>query len=239
MARPKCCAVYGSTALSISPSRTCRCQSSGLRMVIRVVIGASVITERAAGNAARAAMHTCAPITRHSPAACGRSVPCRPCPAASSARLSSSATAVRGKAAAVPTSAMAQPSSMSMTRSNRSFEMPCESRTRPGRKPTGSSTRSAPCAANSGWRDDAGSAAPPPGRRRQISAIECDPSDHPRQRPRRRKCRRCARRCGDSSSAASACMTTSVVATTQMVWVGSRAWPIHKAAVAAPAKASA
>ena len=28
-------------------------------------------------------------------------------------------------------------------------------------------------------------------------------------------------------------------ATTQMVWVGSSAWPIHKAAVEAPAKASA
>src|SRR2546428_10656966 len=38
MARPKCLAVNGSTALSIAPSRTCRCQSSGLRMVMRVVI---------------------------------------------------------------------------------------------------------------------------------------------------------------------------------------------------------
>src|SRR5262252_10601241 len=35
MARPKCLAVNGSVALSISPSRTCRCQSSGLRMVMR------------------------------------------------------------------------------------------------------------------------------------------------------------------------------------------------------------
>ena len=34
------CAVYGSTALSMAPSRTCRCQSSGLRMVMRVVIAA-------------------------------------------------------------------------------------------------------------------------------------------------------------------------------------------------------
>ena len=39
MARPKCRAVYGITALSMSPSRTCRCQSSGLRMVMRVVMG--------------------------------------------------------------------------------------------------------------------------------------------------------------------------------------------------------
>src|SRR5580658_3161744 len=38
MARAKFLAVNGSTALSISPSRTCRCQSSGLRMVIRVVM---------------------------------------------------------------------------------------------------------------------------------------------------------------------------------------------------------
>src|SRR5262252_6686297 len=36
MARPKCLAVNGSTALSMAPSRTCRCQSSGLRMVMRV-----------------------------------------------------------------------------------------------------------------------------------------------------------------------------------------------------------
>ena len=38
MARPKCLAVYGITALSMAPSRTCRCQSSGLRMVRRVVM---------------------------------------------------------------------------------------------------------------------------------------------------------------------------------------------------------
>src|SRR5262245_46328478 len=38
MARPKCLAVNGMTALSMAPSRTCRCQSSGLRMVMRVVI---------------------------------------------------------------------------------------------------------------------------------------------------------------------------------------------------------
>src|ERR1700747_2617866 len=38
MARPKFFAVNGSTALSISPSRTCRCQSSGLRIVIREVM---------------------------------------------------------------------------------------------------------------------------------------------------------------------------------------------------------
>src|SRR5258706_16095268 len=39
MARPKCLAVNGITALSMAPSRTCRCQSSGLRMVMRVVMG--------------------------------------------------------------------------------------------------------------------------------------------------------------------------------------------------------
>src|ERR1700760_3752600 len=33
MARPKCFAVNGITALSMAPSRPCRCQSSGLRMV--------------------------------------------------------------------------------------------------------------------------------------------------------------------------------------------------------------
>src|SRR5262245_21047090 len=38
MARPKCLAVNGTTALSIAPSRTCRCQSSGLRMVMRAVM---------------------------------------------------------------------------------------------------------------------------------------------------------------------------------------------------------
>src|SRR5215207_9295980 len=35
IARPKCRAVNGSVARSISLSRTCRCQSSGLRMVRR------------------------------------------------------------------------------------------------------------------------------------------------------------------------------------------------------------
>jgi hypothetical protein len=34
IARPKCRAVKGSDAFSIAPSRTCRCQSSGLRRVI-------------------------------------------------------------------------------------------------------------------------------------------------------------------------------------------------------------
>src|SRR6476659_4349465 len=38
MARPKCLAVNGMTAFSIAPSRTCRCQSSGLRMVMRAVM---------------------------------------------------------------------------------------------------------------------------------------------------------------------------------------------------------
>src|SRR5712691_12987566 len=38
MARPKFLAVNGITAFSIAPSRTCRCQSSGLRMVMRVVM---------------------------------------------------------------------------------------------------------------------------------------------------------------------------------------------------------
>jgi hypothetical protein len=34
IARPKLRAVNGSAAFSIAPSRTCRCQSSGLRIVI-------------------------------------------------------------------------------------------------------------------------------------------------------------------------------------------------------------
>src|SRR5579883_3080705 len=51
MARPKCFAVYGSTALSISPSRTCRCQSSGLRMVMRVVMAA--LADRRCGRRIR------------------------------------------------------------------------------------------------------------------------------------------------------------------------------------------
>src|SRR5215469_6247463 len=38
MARPKFLAVNGNTALSMAPSRTCRCQSSGLRMVRREVM---------------------------------------------------------------------------------------------------------------------------------------------------------------------------------------------------------
>src|ERR1700752_2029377 len=38
MARPKCLAVNGMTALSMAPSRTCRCQSSGLRMGRRGVM---------------------------------------------------------------------------------------------------------------------------------------------------------------------------------------------------------
>src|ERR1700736_5412231 len=46
MARPKCLAVNGITALSMAPSRTCRCQSSGLRMVMRVVM-----SDLAAGRA--------------------------------------------------------------------------------------------------------------------------------------------------------------------------------------------
>src|SRR5579883_2731986 len=46
IARPKCCAVNGSVALSISPSRTCKCQSSGLRMVMRVVIGGTLLMRR-------------------------------------------------------------------------------------------------------------------------------------------------------------------------------------------------
>src|SRR6478735_536216 len=46
MARPKCLAVNGMTALSMAPSRTCRCQSSGLRMVMRLVI-----SDLAAGRA--------------------------------------------------------------------------------------------------------------------------------------------------------------------------------------------
>src|SRR5437879_4251714 len=38
MARPKCEAVKGSTAFSIAPSRTCKCQSSGFRIVMRSVM---------------------------------------------------------------------------------------------------------------------------------------------------------------------------------------------------------
>ena len=37
IARPKRRVVYGRTAFSIAPSRTCRCQSSGLRMVMRSI----------------------------------------------------------------------------------------------------------------------------------------------------------------------------------------------------------
>src|SRR5689334_15638917 len=44
MARPKCRAVNGITALSIAPSRTCRCQSSGLRMVMRAVMGDALVS---------------------------------------------------------------------------------------------------------------------------------------------------------------------------------------------------
>src|SRR5215469_16832755 len=51
IARPKFLAVNGKTALSISPSRTCRCQSSGLRIVMRVVI-ATAYPIGAAGEAA-------------------------------------------------------------------------------------------------------------------------------------------------------------------------------------------
>jgi hypothetical protein len=46
MARPKSFAEYGNTALSISPSRTCKCQSSGLRMVMRVLIYPPLIREK-------------------------------------------------------------------------------------------------------------------------------------------------------------------------------------------------
>src|SRR5436190_2309993 len=49
MARPKFLAVYGSTALSMAPSRTCRCQSSGLRIVIRVVMTHSPSSPRRRG----------------------------------------------------------------------------------------------------------------------------------------------------------------------------------------------
>src|SRR5437899_6104746 len=37
MARPKFFAVNGATAFSMAPSRRCRCQSSGVRMVMRAV----------------------------------------------------------------------------------------------------------------------------------------------------------------------------------------------------------
>src|SRR5438094_2136433 len=37
IARPKWRAVKGSEALSIAPSRTCRCQSSGFLMVMRLI----------------------------------------------------------------------------------------------------------------------------------------------------------------------------------------------------------
>src|SRR5262249_19793750 len=50
MARPKGCAVDRSVALSISPSRPCRWQSSGLRMVTRSGIARS--RRAVAGNAA-------------------------------------------------------------------------------------------------------------------------------------------------------------------------------------------
>src|SRR2546421_13080814 len=36
MARPKFFAVNGATVLSMAPSRRCRCQSSGVRMVMRL-----------------------------------------------------------------------------------------------------------------------------------------------------------------------------------------------------------
>src|SRR5438876_10404615 len=58
MARPKFLAVYGSTALSMAPSRTCKCQSSGLRMVMRAVMAhftvpAKVGTHRATHSGLR------------------------------------------------------------------------------------------------------------------------------------------------------------------------------------------
>src|SRR6476661_2056563 len=46
IARPKYLAVNGMTALSMAPSRTCRCQSSGFRMVMRLVM-----SDLAAGRA--------------------------------------------------------------------------------------------------------------------------------------------------------------------------------------------
>src|SRR5689334_15788899 len=38
IARPKCAAVKGSTAFSMAPSRTCKCQSSGFLRVMRSAI---------------------------------------------------------------------------------------------------------------------------------------------------------------------------------------------------------
>src|SRR3954469_19416681 len=58
IARPKCLAVNGMTALSMAPSRTCRCQSSGLRMVIRVVM-----SDLAAGRAVTPAQPIVAAVT--------------------------------------------------------------------------------------------------------------------------------------------------------------------------------
>ena len=80
MARPKCLAVYGITALSMAPSRTCRCQSSGLRMVMRVVMRTADLSavSREAGPSDR--------VT-------GRR--CRRTPASSRARYGSSA--LRGR----------------------------------------------------------------------------------------------------------------------------------------------
>src|SRR6476469_9602218 len=65
IARPKCLAVNGTTALSMAPSRTCRCQSSGLRMVMRVVM-----SDLAGGRAVTPAQRIgAAAVRRRSPAA--------------------------------------------------------------------------------------------------------------------------------------------------------------------------
>jgi hypothetical protein len=64
--------VYGSTARSISPSRTCKCQSSGRRMVMRLVMedysGAGpVITEYAIRQCRRAKAALFAPAGGRAP----------------------------------------------------------------------------------------------------------------------------------------------------------------------------
>ena len=49
-ARPKCCAVKGTTLRMASPSRTCRCQSSGCVMVSRLPAAAAAEEVEAAAD---------------------------------------------------------------------------------------------------------------------------------------------------------------------------------------------
>lgn len=55
IARAKCAAVCGTTDRMLSPSRTCKCQSSGVVIVMDVCAAAAAATVEAAGAAAIAA----------------------------------------------------------------------------------------------------------------------------------------------------------------------------------------